>query len=264
MNFSDQTVWITGASSGIGESLAHQFAESGANLILSARNEEKLNKIAREIGTDQAKVLPLDMSEVSELEQKTKLAINLFGSVDILINNAGISQRGSVEETDFSVDRKIMEVNYFGNIYLTKQILPHFIERGKGRVVVVSSIAGKLAPPFRSAYAASKHALHGWYDAFRAETADKNIQVHTICPGYIRTNISLNALNHEGSKHGVMDEGQAKGLSADECAAQIIQAIKKDKRETFIGKEKWFLTVKNLLPGLYHKLLNKRARDRRF
>jgi short-subunit dehydrogenase len=264
MNFENQTVWITGASSGIGEALAYHFSKAGAKIVLSSRDEARLNEIAEEIGPAQAKVLPLDITELDGFELKTKRAIEFFDGIDILVNNAGVSQRGSVEETNFSVDRQIMEVNFFGNIFLSKQILPHFLEKGSGRIVVVSSIAGKLAPPFRSAYAASKHALHGWYDAFRAEIADKDIQIHLICPGYIRTNISVNALNHTGGKHGLMDEGQAKGLSADECASQILRAIHKNRRETFIGKEKWFLLVRNILPGFYHKMLNKRARDRRY
>ena len=247
-HFKDAVIWITGASSGIGEQLAYPFSELGARLILSGRNIERLETVYEGLrGNGEAHILPFDIGKSEVHEEKYREALNRFGQIDVLVNNAGISQRASVEETDPSTLRKILEVNFFGNVNLTNIVLPHFKERGSGKVVVISSVAGKLGPPFRSAYAASKHALHGWYDAFRAENEHHGIQTHMICPGYIKTQISVNALTGTGKKHGVMDSGQAKGMSASECANRIISAIRRNKREVVIGKEKILYFATKLL-----------------
>ena len=265
MTFANQTVWITGASSGIGEALAYAFDREGAHVILSARRKEKLQEvIARMNGPGKRSILEYDVSQTDMATAKFEEARRMTGQLDILINNAGISQRSSVEETLLYVDREIFEVNFFGNIALTKAVLPHLIKRQKGHIVVISSVAGKLATPFRSTYAASKHALHGWYDALRAEVADRGVSVNMICPGYIKTNISVNARNATGDLHGEMDPGQEKGMSAEECAARILRAIQSDRLETIIGKEKIYVWIKKFLPGLYYRTIRKKALKREF
>ena len=264
MSFAGKTVWITGASSGIGEHVAYQYDKEGANLILSARSESKLEAVKNNCSSGQGEkfVLPFDVGLVDEIDDITQKALALTGQIDVLINNAGISQRGRVEDGNLAIDRKIFEVNFFGNIQLTRSLLPHMLERSSGNLVIISSLAGKMSTPFRSAYAGSKHALHGWYDALRAELADRNIGVHIICPGYIRTNISVNALKSSGEQHGVMDPNQDAGMSPENCAKQIVKAISKNKREVYIGgKETSFLWIRKIFPSIYYKMVERMARS---
>jgi len=261
--FSNKVAWITGASSGIGEGIARNFHAHGAKVILSARREAKLESIKSELG-DRIAILPMDVADLDSIPEIYKQAKKFFGPVDLLVNNAGISQRGTVAETDLSVDQRLMQVNYFGNIALTKAVLPDMLERQSGNIAVISSVVGKLSTPFRSSYSASKHALHGFYDALRAEVADRKVQVHLICPGYIKTEISVNALNAKGHKHGIMDPNQAKGMSAGTCAQKITSAIFKGKKELYIGsKESAFIHIRRLFPNIYYRMIAKMARDRK-
>lgn len=265
MDFNNQKIWITGASSGIGQALARELALRGSHLLLSARTEDKLIDLKGNLNNPHNHhVLTMDVSDPEQLSSKVNEAIEKLGAIDVLINNAGISQRASAEETTMTVNRRIMEVNFFGNIALTKYLLPHWKSRSRGRVVVISSVAGKLGPPFRSIYAASKHALHGYYDALRAEVADSGIEVNVICPGYVQTDISRNALQGDGDKHGKMDEGQATGLSAEDCANRIIRAIEKNRAEVIIGKEWIFVTIRRFFPSIYRRFLRKRAQKGQF
>ena len=259
MKIKNKTVWITGASSGIGEACAIAFAKKGASLILSARNEEKLNQVKEKcLGAPIIHVLPMDVADHNILESKTKEAISKTGNIDILINNAGISQRAFVRDSTLQMDKIIFDVNFFGNVGLTRALLPHMTARKSGAIVVTSSVAGRLGPPLRCAYAASKHALHGWYDVLRAEVAADGIQVNVICPGFIKTDISINALAGDGKKHGIMDEGQAQGVSAEKCADHFVNAVIKNKKESLIGgKEIQLVKVRRFLPGMYFKLLEK-------
>ncbi|MEE9372065.1 MAG: SDR family oxidoreductase [Saprospiraceae bacterium] len=261
MKVQNRTVWITGASSGIGEACALAFAKRGCKLVLSARNEKKLNEVKGKcIGASSVHILPMDVEDHEGLEAKVKKAISLVGHIDILVNNAGISQRSLVKDSSLAMDKKVMDVNFFGNIGLTRALLPHMLERKSGAIVVTSSVAGKLGPPLRCAYAASKHALQGWYDVLRAEVAPQDIQVNVICPGYIKTNISINALAGDGSKHGVMDKGQAEGVSAEDCAEHFVKAVEKNKRESFVGgKEVQFVKIRRLSPRIYFNMLENMA-----
>ncbi|MDG2448750.1 MAG: SDR family oxidoreductase [Saprospiraceae bacterium] len=261
MEIKNKTVWITGASSGIGKACALAFSKRGCSLILSARNEEKLKEVKTLcIGAPSVHILPLDVKDHKTLGPKTAEAIKIAGHIDILVNNAGISQRCTVAGSELALDKEVMDVNFFGNVGLTRAILPHMKNRKTGAIVVTSSVAGKLGPPLRCAYAASKHALHGWYDVLRAEVAHNNIQVNVICPGYIKTDISINALAGDGKKHGTMDKGQAEGVSAERCAEHFIRAIEKNKRESFIGgKEVNFIKLRRFSPRLYFNMLQKMA-----
>ena len=264
MEFANKVAWITGASSGIGEQMARSLHCRGAKVILSARRASKLASIKADLG-EGAAILPLDISQLDCIADVHNEAIGFYGPIDMLINNAGISQRGLVEETDLAVDQHLMQVNYFGNIALTKTVLPTMLKRRAGNIAVISSIVGKLSTPFRSSYSASKHALHGFYDALRAEVSDRNVQIHMICPGYINTEISIHALNAKGQKHGKMDPNQLTGMSAELCAEKIVTAISRGKKEIYIGtKESTFVHIRRLFPSIYYKMIAKMAKEKKF
>ncbi|MBD2196420.1 MULTISPECIES: SDR family oxidoreductase [Calothrix] len=253
MQFIDKVVWITGASSGIGEALAYQFAHQGAKLIISARREEELQRVKQNIKSE-CLIITLDITDSTSLATAVQTAINHYQKIDILVNNAGISQRSLVVDTQEIVDRKIMEINYFGTINLTKKILPYMIAHGSGQIAVVSSIVGAVGFPLRSAYAASKHALHGFFETLQLELKpENNIFITIICPGRIKTNISYNALNYDGSAYQKMDEGQEKGMNADICAQKILAAIYRKKREVYIGSfDILLIYFKRYLPTLFY------------
>lgn len=237
MDWSRQTVMITGASSGIGRALALELDRRGARLVLAARRHEALEAV-RAACTEPSRhhLLTLDLEDAETLPTRAAEAERLAGPIDILVNNAGISLRGWIHETDFAVDRRIMEVNYFGCIGLTKALLPGMLARGHGHVVVVSSIVGHISTPMRSAYAASKHALHGWFDALRAEVHDQGLRVTLVLPGYVKTDISLNALRPDGSRFGQMDRNQARGMAAETCARRMANAIERGRAEVVISR----------------------------
>ncbi len=260
----NKVVWITGASSGIGAACAIACSKQGAKVVLSARREEKLKEVQKQL-SGPSEILILDVTDTESIVQKAEACAKYFGPVDILINNAGISQRGLVEETDLEVDRRLFEVNYFGNIAITKAVLPSMLERKTGSLVIISSVAGKLSTPGRSSYAATKHALQGFYDALRAEVYDRGVKVNVICPGYIRTDISINALNSKGEKHGVMDPNQDNGMSPEECASKIIKAINNNTYEALIGgKEVRNVMIRKFLPKVYYNVIAKMAREKRY
>jgi short-subunit dehydrogenase len=257
-------VWITGASSGIGEALALGFAGRGAKLILSARSTEKLEALAQKCkatgnaNTD-ATVLTLDVTEEASLGAKAKTAWMTYGQVDLLINNAGISQRSSCLNTSMQTYRTLFDVDVFGQIALSKAVLPLMIEQGFGHIAVTASVAGKLGAPFRTGYCAAKHAVMGFFDALRTEVAHKNIEVTTITPGYIRTNISQNALTGDGKQYGKVDTNIRAGISAEECAEVIIRKMEKGVPEIPVGKgmEMVALKMKRWLPQTVFKMANK-------
>lgn len=256
----NKVVWITGASSGIGEALAKAFASEGAKIILSARRTDELNRVKQALNLPDSDVLilPLDLSDTTKTAELTKTVIDKFGRIDILINNGGISQRSLTLETPLEIDRKIMEINFFGTIALTKSVLPFMVKQKSGHIVVMSSIAGKFGFFFRSAYAASKHALHGFFEALRMELFNDNVKVLIVCPGKIKTDISINAITGDGGKHNKMDQSQADGLSAEECAKQVLDGIKNNKYEIFIGgKELRAIWVKRFFPNLFTRLIRK-------
>ena len=257
-NLDDKTIWITGASSGIGEALAIQLSQHPVNLILSARRVDELSRVKNNCANqERVKILPLDLADSDSHASKTTEALLLFGQVDLLVNNGGRSQRSLVKDTILHVDRDLMEVNYFGSISLTKCLLPHMLERGSGHFTVVTSLTGIFGTPYRSGYAASKHALHGFFDSMRAELEDSGIKVTIAAPGFVKTNVSINAFQGDGQALGKMDNAQAKGLSAEKCASEIIKAIDKQKREVYIGKESYAVFIKRYLPGLFASMIKK-------
>ena len=252
--FQNKVVWITGASSGIGEAIALAFAKEGAKLVLTSRRQEELHRVKQLTGLPDASVLilPMDVTDFDKAKPAAELIITTFGRIDVMVHNAGVSQRSYIIDTDLDVYRKLMDVDFYSTVAITKAVLPYMIKQQSGHFIVISSVAGKIGTIMRSGYNAAKHALHGFYDSLRAEGYKDNIKVTTVCPGYIRTNISVNALNESGSKFGKMDSNQANGIPAEECARQILNAVKKDKKEIYIGglKEVAAIYLKRFLPNL--------------
>lgn len=253
----DKVIWITGASDGIGRELAVQLAEEGARIILTARNVKKLNAVLSGLKGEGHMVYPLDLLETEKIPAAVEELLEQVGNIDILINSAGVSQRALVKDTDLSVDRRIMELDYFAVIYLTKSLLPHMLERKNGCVVTLSSVAGKLGPPQRSAYCAAKHALHGFMDSLRAEVYEDNVEVLVVTPGSIQTNISKNALEGDGAQHGVTDPAIANGMPVEVCARQIIRGIRGNKKEILVarGKERLAVYLKRFFPKLLFRVV---------
>ncbi|MGV6832748.1 MAG: SDR family oxidoreductase [bacterium] len=257
MNFKHKTIWITGASSGIGKAVAIALSEYDCNLILSSRRADVLEEVKQLCkNPNNVAIVPLDLANLKDMQKYAVQAISTFGAVDILINNGGISQRSPILETTIEVDQKLMEIDYLGTVALSKSILPHFIERQQGHYVVVSSLMGKFSSPFRSAYCGAKHALHGFFDAMRLEHQEDGVKVTMICPGFVNTSVARNALTADGSKQGFQDDMTENGLDVNKFAKKMIKAIKREKFEAYIGGfEAVGIFVKRLSPRLLHKLV---------
>lgn len=257
MQLSEKVVWITGASSGIGEALALDLAARGAKLVLSARRADRLEALRLRC-PDPARVavLPLDVADTARAAEHAASAQVPFGHVDVMVHNAGITQRSLVVDTALDVDRRIMEVNYFGVVALTKALLPSMIARRNGHFVVVSSVVGYVGTQYRSAYAASKHALHGFFEALRAEGHPHDVKVTVVCPGYVSTDITLSALRGDGSTHGERAASNAAGMPPERCAASIARAIETRPREVYVGgREVAGIYLRRFAPGLLARLL---------
>ncbi|MFD2531249.1 SDR family oxidoreductase [Gracilimonas halophila] len=259
MNYQGKTIWITGASSGIGEAFARAFHKEGANLILSSRREDTLLEVKESLGNDTStvKIVTLDLTDTESFPIKAKEAISAFGQIDVLINNGGVSQRSTVLESEMSTYRRLMEVNYFGSVGLTKEVLPHMVERGAGHIIVTSSVAGKIGTKFRSGYSASKHAVQGFFNSLRQEMYEHNVAVTLLCPGFIKTNISKNALTGDGSKFNKMGDAHSKAMTADEMVQKVMPKIKAQKEEIYVTgiKESLALWVQRFSPTLLNKIL---------
>ncbi|MBI1836303.1 MAG: SDR family oxidoreductase [Flavobacteriia bacterium] len=260
-NFQNKIVWVTGASSGIGEEIVRQLAHFGAFVVLSARKIESLEKIKNTLPNSENHLcLTLDLEYAHNFPELAQKIIQKYGRIDYLFNNGGLSQRSEAWETSLEIDRRIMEINYFGNIALTKAVLTYMQQEKSGHIVVISSIAGKFGFFLRSAYSASKHALHGFYESVLLEEEKNNIHVTIACPGKINTNISMNALNSAGKTHGIMDHNQATGMSVEICVAQLLNAVSRKKKEILIGnKEIKAVLIKRFFPALFWKIIRKQS-----
>lgn len=256
-----KTVWITGASSGIGEACACRFSRSGARLILTASSQDKLIEVAKKCRTHGAAdvfVLPYDLQDPSGIEKLVDDAWKAYGGIDTLFCNAGISQRTNIEETSMDMVRKIMEINFFAPVAITKAVLPLMLEKGGGHIAVTTSIAGLFGFPLRSAYSSSKHALYGFFETLQAEYSSRGIKTTIVCPGRVRTGISLRALDRGGVPHGQMDPGQEGGLNVDKAARKIVNAIRFGRREVMVGRGELFMVyIKRFMPGLCVRLSRK-------
>lgn len=256
MNFKDKVVWITGASSGLGEAMAKAFNALGAKVILSARSVETLKKVQMSFTDKQAEsfVLPYDVQKYNEATDVGQRAIAAFGKIDILINNAGLSQRSLAKETPFAEELKIIEVDLIATIATTKSVLANLIEQ-KGQIVVISSVMGKINTKYRSSYAAAKHGVVGYFESLRLELAEEGVNVCNIMPGFIATNITINAV---GSSAEIAANSQNNsGLSPEQFAEQALKAIYNRKGNVYIGgfKERFAMIVKRISPAIFDLLI---------
>ncbi|MCH1582389.1 MAG: SDR family NAD(P)-dependent oxidoreductase [Flavobacteriales bacterium] len=250
-----RTVWITGATSGIGKATAQACHQRGDRLILSARHPAALKDLRSEIGASDAVLAAFDLGHHLEIPGVTESVWKQAGGVDLMIHCGGISQRSLLIDTSHEVDRHMMEVNYFGTLVLTRALLPHMITQGHGHFAVVTSLMGLFSAPMRSGYAGAKHALHGWFEALRAEHHKDNIRVTMVAPGFVRTAISLNALTADGSPQGTMDTATENGITASQCAAVILRGVDRNKALITPGKKEvlgyW---LSRIAPGLLRRI----------
>ncbi|ASD69502.1 SDR family oxidoreductase [Pseudoalteromonas piscicida] len=257
MNLANKTIWITGASSGIGKALAIACAKKGARIILSSRNTEALEQVKSSLTSSQQHlIVPLDLAQPEQLNELVVNAMSQIGHVDVLVNNGGIGQRGFACETQLDVQRKVMEVNYFGAIAMTQALLPFMKQQGQGTIATVASVAGLVGGKSMAGYSASKHAIVGYMDCLRAEETTNGIKVLNICPGFVHTQISVNAFRGDGSKFDEMASSIANGIAVEDCADQIVTALEKDKAQVIIGKgiSYWAPTVNKFFPAIFRRL----------
>jgi dehydrogenase/reductase SDR family protein 7B len=254
--FINKKIWITGASSGIGKALALTLAADNISLILTARNIDALNEVVKAcvIQGANAQLLALDLTDEHQINT---IDDDICTGIDIIIHCAGVSQRSLALETNNSVNRQLMEINYFSIIALTQKILPSMCNRMNGQVVIISSVAGKIGTPLRSGYAGAKHALQGYFDSLRAELHHKNVSITIVFPGYINTDISMKSLTADGSQYNKIDRALSHGLPLEKCSQQIIHAIAKRKEEVIVSalKEKIGVIIKRLFPQLMSKIV---------
>jgi len=259
-SYQGRIIWITGASSGIGEALVYLLAELGAVIIASSNCKKGLYEVKERCGSNSKRVYIacFDLSETGNIEVLVKEQIELHGRIDILINLGGISQRATIEETPLAIDRKIMEINYFGTIALTKAVLPYMIEQKDGYILATSSISGRFGFPLRSAYSASKQAIHGFYETLHIENKGNNVRASVIIPGRVKTRISYHALDASGKEHGKMDAGLAGGISPERAARMILRGMKRNKREILVGgKELLMLYIRKFFPRIFFNIAGK-------
>uniref|UniRef100_A0AAG5D639 Dehydrogenase/reductase SDR family protein 7-like n=1 Tax=Anopheles atroparvus TaxID=41427 RepID=A0AAG5D639_ANOAO len=263
-----KVVLITGASSGLGEALANSFFLAGCKVILAARRKDELERVRKDLlavhttmPTHPPIILPLDLSDLNSITGKVQEMLEIHGAIDILVNNGGISVRGDALSTAIDVDIRIMLVNYFGTVAMTKACLPSMIARKEGRIVCISSVQGKFAIPYRSAYSASKHAQQAFCDSLRAEVAKDNIKVTLVSPGYINTSLSINALTGTGQAYGKMDASTAGGASPESTATSILRAIARDEKDIILAPiaPRVAYWLRHLMPPVYFWIMKKRA-----
>lgn len=254
-----KTIWVTGASSGIGKSLAIALSSYQCQIVISSRNEEDLLKVrALCDGSDNIAILPLDLNDHGAMEEIAQKAISIFGKIDVLVNNAGISQRSLIMDTQLEVYEQLMNINYLGTVALSKALLPHFIANNSGHFVTVTSLMGKFGSPYRSGYCGAKHALHGFFDVMRMEHEKDGVKVTMVCPGFVQTNVARNALTGDGSPQQNDDVATQNGITPELAAKNIIRALEKERYEVYIGgKEVNGIYLKRFFPKLLHKMVLK-------
>ncbi len=262
MDPKDKTAWVTGASSGIGKALAVELAKAGAAVLVSARRLDRLEETAEECRRygNRVWIMPLDLAAVETLGDSAAEAVDRLGQIDILVNAAGIGQRGDALTTAYPVARQMLEVDFWGAVELTRAVMPQMLQRQSGQIVAVTGVLGKFGAPRRAFYAAAKHALHGWYESLREETLGKGVELTLLVPGWVMTEISEQALEADGKRHGVTDVGQLRGISPEECARRAMPAIIEGRNEQLIGGlECGGVYLHRLWPGLFKKFLRKRG-----
>ena len=260
--FDQKKVWITGASSGIGAALAREISSRGGYVILSARSKDKLEEVQQSLKQpNQSEIVTIDLMNHEAITRVTNDVMARHSDLFMLINNAGRSQRSKVEETEYSVYRDLMELNYFSIVQLTQAVLPAMIQNKSGHVIAISSIAGKLGAPFRSGYAASKHAIQGFFDCLRSEVWHHGMKVTIICPGFVNTPIAHNAASGSGASLGTADPENANGMSAEYVAKKICDAAERGKEEVVLGgKEVLGIYLKRYFPRLLSRILKNKSK----
>jgi len=258
--FVNKRIWITGASSGIGREMTLQLAHVATQIIVSGRNAESLNEVRKECGVpEKVMIVPMDQSSPASVKDACDIVLSGDLAPDIVFCNGGVSQRAAALETTEGVERYVFETNYFSQVYLAKRVALASINSKSLHLVVTSSLLGKWGFPLRSSYAATKHALHGFFDSMRMETGGNGMKITLVLPGFINTPISINAMNEGGNKSGSMDENQAGGISATVCAQKILEGVAAGKKEFSVGgKETLGLLLRRFFPSLFDKILSKK------
>jgi short-subunit dehydrogenase len=266
MDLTNKVVWITGASSGIGEATAKELAKKNCKLVLSARRESELERVAKSLKIESSNilVLPIDLELVDKADEWTQKIIAKFGRIDVLINNGGISQKSFAMDTSIATEKKIMDINYFGNVALAKSVVPYMQQQKSGKIVVITSIVGKFGLPELSTYAASKHALYGFYDSLRLEILKDKIEVLLVSPGFINTNVAINAIKGDGSLVKENSDAQENGMRTDVFAKNLVKAIQSNKKHTYIGnKELLSIPFKTFFPNLFYSIMLKMSQKKK-
>lgn len=259
-DLNNQVVWITGASSGLGKALAAECAARGAQVVLTARRYDELEAVRQTLPHPERHLsIKLDITDESQVRHAHEQVVVEKGRIDWLINNAGLSQRALISETTMQTERAIMEVDYFSQVFLTKTVLPTFLKQKSGRIAYVSSIAGLLGTQYRATYSAAKAAIHMWANSLRAEVAADGVGVSVIFPGFVKTNVSLNALNGEGKPQGYQDEAIENGLDPAEFAKLTVQALLDGEEYIVVGgaKEKLGVFISRLSPKILYRMIRK-------
>lgn len=255
-----KVVWITGASSGIGKALAAECALQGAQVVLSARRLDELEKVRISLlNPDHHISVAMDITDEAQVRHAYEQVLEEKGRIDWLINNAGLSQRALIADTSMQTERAIMEIDYFSQVFLTKLDLPTFLAQKSGRIAYISSVAGLLGTQYRASYSAAKAAIHMWANSLRAEVAQDGVNVSVIFPGFVKTNVSFNALNGAGKAQAHQDEAIENGLEADDFAQKTVSALLKGQEYIVVGgrKEKLGVLVSRLSPSTLYKMIRK-------
>lgn len=263
MKLNDKIIWITGASSGIGEALARALSNKGNTLILSARRKDRLEAVKKQCGNplENTVVVPLDLEKRESFPEVYQSIVSQVGVPDVLINNAGIGQHGKIVDMSNEVEEKIMDINFYGQVFLTKTLLPDFIKRKSGTIITISSIVGKFGSPYLGMYSASKHALQGYFESLREEVISEGITVHLVYPGFINTEVTLNSLDRDGKPLNKNSSAQEKGMSPDVLAKKLISKIESGKNAMLIGNwEIYSVYFKGLFPRLFYWTMRKLSR----
>jgi len=256
--FAGKRVWVTGASSGIGQALVEELSSAGATVLASARREDRLRDLVA--SNDGASALALDISRFELIEEQVIRAWDMLGGIDVLFNNAGVSQRFLFAEADPAVLRHVVDVNLTGTMLLTRAVVGRMLAAGGGHIVTVTSFAARLPTPLRSVYTAAKMGLHGLFDCIRSEVEPQGIMVTLVVPGLVRTDISSNAVLADGSAYGVMDRNQANGMDPKECAGRILNAVARRRREFAVGLApilRFGSFMRRFMPALFFKMVGK-------